>query len=233
MEPSAEGLDDIPPTPLRVARRGMVLYMVASRAMFERTSDRSQAALYRSNLLRRLEEIKLQDELEDSERDMLYADIGALDERAVINGTWRYEGAGVLAWALGRLELPAVEKQMSDRAVGDVFFEYDFDEDSSLRPQGIISAYEELMYNLHWRVRHFQSQPGPHNLEHMLEDTPNLPGVTPVRYLETDLAIGRLPISRAPADAARECLSIVQERRLAASWLCGHHPVYSEVPLDT
>ena len=38
---------------------------------------------------------------------MLETETGSLDRRALIDGTWRSEGLGVLAWALGARDLPA------------------------------------------------------------------------------------------------------------------------------
>lgn len=208
--------------------------MVASRARFEVHKDREEASLYRSNLLKRVREIALDDELESAERQMLHAEIGALDERTVVHSTWRYEGAAVLAWALGRLDLPPVYEPVSDRAVGGVFFDMSYDSDSfTLRDSETIESFEELMYNLHWRVRDFSIRPRPYDLRRMFSDVPSLTGVAPVRFLDDDLAIGDVPIFRAPRDRFITCHSVVSERRHAASWLCGHHEQYSEVPLDT
>lgn len=212
----------------------MVLYMVASRALFETSKNRDQALIYRSNLLKRVGDLALDEELEGTERQMLHSAIGELDQRTVVNGFWKYEGAAVLAWALGRLDLPPVDEQVSDRAVGDVFFNMSFDSGSfTLRNSVTIESFEELMYNLHWRVCDFSVRPRPYNLRRMLSDAPNLPGVAPLQFLKDDLAIGELPIFKASSDRFAACHSVVTERRHAASWLCGHHEVYGEVALDT
>ena len=209
--------------------------MVASRAMFEVMTDRAEAARYQANLLKRLDELGLDEELDPAERTMLRGGIGSLDKPTVIRGTWRYEGAAVLAWSLGRLELPPIDEQVSDGAVGDVFFDLNFDSSAalSLRPPDVISDYEMLMYNLNWRTNHFRSHPGRYDLRAMLADAPDLPGVPPLHLLENDLAVGDAPIFRAPPDAVESVQSVVRERRWAASWLIGDHPRYGNVSLDT
>jgi Domain of unknown function (DUF4272) len=228
------GNDTSPPAPDRVARRGLLLYALASRGEFDQDADPSRAESYRSHILRWIVELDLEGELEPHEKSSLHADIGSLEDQKRNRLTWLYEAAAVLAWSLGRLELPPVDRQVAPTAVGDVFFEnLDPNGPLILRPASEIEAYEAMMYNLHWRVRDFHIRRRPHDTRSMLDDTPEIRGIAPLRFVQRDIAVDNLPLHLAPPDRAAECFTIVETRRHAASWLCGHHKLYSQVPLDT
>lgn len=229
-----EGEDGIHPTAERVARRGRVLYAVASRAAFEQSTDREFAATCRSNLLAWVTDHGLGPELEAHEHAMLHAGIGSLEAHRALESTWHYESAAVLAWALGLMDLPPIGQQVSDVAVGDSFMDrLDSDDPLALRPPEVITAFEELLYNLHWRVRRFAATGGSHDMRRMLSDPPALPGVAPVTFVRDDISVGEGPLLAASPDRANEVHWIVATRRHAASWLCGDHTRYSEVSRDT
>jgi hypothetical protein len=91
--------------------------------------------------------------------------VGQADEQVFLNAIWRAEGLGVLAWALGRFELPAydrlVEADAAQQAVG--FLEPDRDRDlrkvAALRPDSEIARLSSHVTVVSWRIRQFRIDP--------------------------------------------------------------------------
>src|SRR5688572_28849097 len=82
----------IPPTVERVRRRAWATSAVVCRAFLESFPDQNEAAVLHSRILSWIEAIGLDAELEAWESKMIEADVGDLDERTTINGSWRSEG---------------------------------------------------------------------------------------------------------------------------------------------
>ncbi len=61
-------------------------------------------------LMRWIEKLALEEEIETPEKDLLHAPIGTLSEQQVVDATWRAEAVGVLAWALHRFDLPPYDE---------------------------------------------------------------------------------------------------------------------------
>src|SRR5213078_4404979 len=61
-------------------------------------------------LLHWIQLVGIGDEFEPDEWEVLQLRPGRLGRKQQINSTWRLEGLGVLAWALGRFELPPLEQ---------------------------------------------------------------------------------------------------------------------------
>ena len=229
----------VPPTPLRVAQRALVLCAVSCRGFIEDGAGDEGAEGLAVRLLPWLREQGLAGELEPHEADLLATKLGALDPQARTNATWRSEGLAVLAWALGRHGLPAYDEQVDPREVAESL---GFLEDGAgallaaprLRPQAELDAYRHAVFSLHWRLRQFgidgkamdfaefagRAWFGPMSLEGL-------------RLIERDLAIGAVPIARAGRDDYRRCASTAQERHQAANWLHGYGAVYSDVDTST
>ncbi|MFL5357213.1 DUF4272 domain-containing protein [Archangium sp.] len=95
----------IPPSPLRVARRALVLAAMVRRAFLyiERWTDCQETHL---RLLRWLDTHKLLLEAEPPEALMLESPVYSLEQPETVDGVWRAHGLAVLAWALGLGEVP-------------------------------------------------------------------------------------------------------------------------------
>ena len=230
-----EGPEPERPDAVRVGRRALALYAVASRASFEWAAPAEAGEGYRAALLDWVATRRLDDELEPAERDLLNASIGTPDERTFVPASWRAEGAAVLAWALGRLVLPEVDRNVGLGPLGEMLYDGRAAGELRLRAAGQITEFEAILYNLNWRVNHHRRNPAPYDLRGMLENYGGLPPDAGVlRYgPDGDLVVGGLPFTAAPADRRAACTSIVLERRRAATWLCGDHPIYSQVAMDT
>jgi hypothetical protein len=101
------------PSARRVAARAMVLSTIVCRSYLEQEHRRGDYRNARGSigLLAWLTQSGLQSELEPDERRFLATPVGAASDRAMVDAHWRTEGLGVLAWALGRFELPPYDEQ--------------------------------------------------------------------------------------------------------------------------
>jgi hypothetical protein len=222
-----------------VAARAVVLGCVVQRAYLEVNHSEPGVAEDIERIAEIVERADVRDEVEPGERRILSAPLGGLSEQEVIDGTWRAEAVAVLAWALGRFELPAFDEQVDPfdvatalgMAKGDVD---DLLESPSLRPAEEIDTLAEQLFAAHWRLRQFGLDGRAIDLEEFAATAwfgPLLIAGLPL--VDRDLAIRGSAIADADPADVREVESIVMERRTAAGWLRGENELISEVPLDT
>src|SRR3954463_15741082 len=100
------------PTPQKVAMRAVALSAIACRGFVEgdRANLRSAADLAKRSH-NWLPELGVEAELNEWEKRVLASPFGRLAERDRTNASWLSEGMLVLAWALGRIELPGFDQQ--------------------------------------------------------------------------------------------------------------------------
>jgi hypothetical protein len=229
-----------PPTAQRVARRALALAAVTARALLEQ-DDPSEAwvAEFFRGTLAWVEALGITDEVEPDEHEVLRSPPGSLDEPAQIDSTWRLEGLAVLAWALGRFDLPAydrlVEPQEVIRSLGfpDAEASGRLLGSPSLRPPAELEALRKQLLGLHWRLLEFTLRPQAMDFRAFSRDcwfgTLDL---SPFRLIGDDLALGDHAISDAPEDVVGAALSATMERHKAINWLTGGG-VYSETDTPT
>jgi hypothetical protein len=237
----AEDDEPEPPTPERVARRALALAAVTARALLEQqdpSDPRSEAN--RQRFLSWVAALNLEDELEPDEWEVLQRPVGRLDRQAAINSTWRLEGLGVLAWALGRFELPPYDELVDPRkllgALPVLYREAarELLRRPRLRPAQELAALRKQMLGLHWRLRDFTLRPQPMDFRAFARDCWFGPlDISPFRLIGGDLALGDHAISNAPEDVFRSALSAAMERHQAINWLTGGGAVYSETDTST
>jgi len=234
-----EAEEPIPPTPERVARRALVMSAVVCRAFLERDAGNEEVEELRKRLDRWLRDLGIADELEEWEAELLRKPLGALQSRESIDASWLSEGLAVLAWAMGRYELPGYDESVDPQDVtGSLLFLQDEAREllrvPRLRPAAEIEAFQNTVFSLHWRLRQYQLAPAPMNFEEFARTAWFGPlSLDGLRLAENDLAIGALPISVAPEAELSHCHSVAQERHRAANWLMGHDEVYSQVDTST
>jgi hypothetical protein len=144
----------------------------------------------------------------------------------------------VLAWALGRFELPPYDEQVCG---ADVAEELGFLERQGaallafpeVRDADEIAALADHVLTVHWRLREFGLR--PHAIDFPEVIRRSTWGLTSDRlvFAEGDLALRGIRIDEATADLRQQCRSIATERQQAANWLLGNERVYSEVTCDT
>jgi hypothetical protein len=228
----------LPPSPEKVARRALILSVISCRGIVEG----QQAA---SNLVKSacewLHALNLEEELSDWERRVLTLPFGSLPERDKINASWLSEAVTVLAWSLGKAELPGFDEQCdpASSANGLGFLQPAGStvlESPQLRSMAELEDYNNFIYNLHWRLRDFQLNRRAYDFESLARKAWGEPvqryGLT---FQSGDLSVGGVPISSAEEGVWRTVSSITQERHRASNWLVGYEESnnFYEVTTDT
>jgi hypothetical protein len=145
----------------------------------------------------------------------------------------------VLAWALGRYELPAYDVPAAPYEAAETigFRKPAIDTvlaAARLRAAAELSSLADDLFALHWRLREYSLVGKAIDFASFAKTAwfGPLP-VSHLRLAASDLEIRGAPISRAPESAWREAMSIARERQQAANWLTGQEEIYSEVTCDT
>jgi hypothetical protein len=229
----------IPPGPKRVAQRALVLSAVVCRGSIEGDAGSKDAERFREEILDWVYDLSLSDEIESDELELLTSPLGTLPKQRAIDAGWRGEGLAILAWALKKIDLPAHD-QIVDSPTIAYSLGFLKDENSTvlqnpqLRTAKECNQLAEAMFSFHWRLRQYSMDQAAMNFIEFARDCWFGPlELNGLRCIEDDLAIGDNPISKAPNEAWRKCLSIGQERHQAANWLKGVEKIYSEVTTDT
>jgi len=229
----------IPPAAERVAARALVLVAIACRSSLEVDARDPEAEALRQQIGAWLSAAGIDRELEDRERRTLEAPLGSLDPRTVINASWEGEGAAVLAWALGKYDLPRYHQTVASPEVGDAL---GFLGDPSwsalsaprLRRADQIDDFREQMFALHWRLREFSLRRARLDFAKLARECSFGPlDIRELDLVKGDLAIDGRSLLDVAEDRWHECLSIAAERHRASNWLAGFETVYSEVTADT
>jgi Domain of unknown function (DUF4272) len=229
-----------PPSPDRVAVRAVALTCVVARASIERDADEEWAGEALETAREIAFDPRFRHELEAHEVAMLQAPLGRLERQPCIGGTWRAEALAVLAWALGRVQLPRFD-QLADAFVvtealgmADGAIDEELLSAPTLRPAGEVELLTEELFAAHWRIREFGQTGEPMDFGKFAEQAwfgPLLIDRLPL--VDGDLGIRGVAIGDAAADDVNEVEGILRERRTAAGWLLGEDELFSEVPLDT
>jgi len=231
--------DSDPPTPLRVARRALVLAAVVMRAHLESEDRFAEPEAQRQAILGWLREYGLLEEIEDDERALLEAPLTAPSERRIIEASWRAEGMVVLAWALGKAIIPQHDTLCEPAAVADALGflsdeRPDILDSPHLVDSEMLQWLQDRLLGIHWRLHDYRLSPRPMNYREFSQDcwfgSFDINGVTLAR---DDLAIDGQPIHQAPDHAVGRAESIAMERHQAINWLLGWDPVYSDVDTST
>jgi len=230
----------IPPAPERVAARALVLSAVSWRGLIEEDGDRpDDAEQQRQDAMDWLVSIGAAEEMEAEEVDVLSAPVGTLDQQVAEDATWRTEGMVVLAWALGRADLPPVHIECdAHRVLGGLGFLKDRRKTPldrpGLRDLDEIHAWADTYLTLHWRLREYAQHPDPIDFVAYVSDCTWGPlRLDGLEIIDDDLAIDGVPLDEVEDDVLNDVLGIAQERHQALNWLVGFAPVYSEVGTDT
>jgi hypothetical protein len=240
----------------------MALASVAYRAEVEKFVDSGAYPLEeiernRQEVLQWVKASGLTGELERQELVFLKTPIRQASSRMKIDAEWRCEGAAVLAWALGAVELPAYDAnigtEMLLKRIGFLLpvSKQDLRRSGALRPATDIDRYASHATIVGWRLRQFRVSRDSELYQHAKESLP--PGQTGIgepmdfeaylrahprfkeswldglRLIDKDLAIGDHPIAHAPPDEVKNCGSTAVERQIAVYWLQGDHKTYSKV----
>jgi hypothetical protein len=220
------------PGPARVLQRARALAAVAHRASLVGEPTLAQE-LTIAELQDWLRLRGLERELEPAERELVDAGPGKPWSGDLVAASWRIEGAAVLAWALGLVELPSHDR-MVDPASLHAALGYlapassDVASRATLRDPAELARMAELLLLVHWRLRVPSARPIDFR-RHCLERRPGAVDISGLPLVDDDLAIDGARISEAPVEAVERALAIASERHRAIHWLRGSAGAYSEV----
>ena len=242
-EESTEDIDEesIPPEATRVAKRALCLAAVSGRGFLEMEKmPPAQAETTRSRLVTWAGELALETEFEPAELNLLKQPAGSLSMQAMVNAGWRLEGLGVLAWALGKFELPPYDQLIDAAALFPIIGFLNLNQACNflgapkLRSADELRKLQQQCFALHWRLRDFHLRKRSLDFETFARESWFGPlDVSVVRFCENDLAIGELPILQASDGAVRTALSTANERHLAINWLVEGGDIYSKTHTST
>ncbi|MEM7248773.1 MAG: DUF4272 domain-containing protein [Acidobacteriota bacterium] len=225
-----------PPTAERVQRRALALSAMVCRGFLEQDAGAQEAEAFRGRLLDWLRQHGVADELEPSELAFLDAELGSADPQAVVNATWRAEGVGVLAWALGRFELTPHDVPLDPKAAADAvgFLAEAIEPEPRLRASDELTTQSEILFATHWRIRDHSLNRGSLDFAEFARTCWFGPLViTGLPLAEGDLAVGGRSIAKAEPQQVGFCLSMALERHQAIRWVLGWSELYSEIDTST
>jgi len=240
-------MDDIesqeppPPSASAVARRALILATVSCRGFIENDKANASGA---SGLAKKskdwLHALGLDEELSEWERKILSAEFGQLQERDRVNASWLAEGLVILAWALGRVDLPDFDTQCDPSATANALGFLLPESETvlskpTLRSSDELNEYNEFICNVHWRTRDFSLNHRPYDFESLARKAWGEPVLRfGLKLNEKDIQIAGQSLSKAPENIWRGLASITQERHRASNWLIGYASEnFYEVTTDT
>lgn len=237
------------PSAQRVARRALALAALTGRAMLEQGEPlrprkskllgwvKSLFADFdpsRRELIQWIEAVGLHDELEPDEWAVLQRPVSKLDKRQQIGSTWRLEGLVVLAWALGKFEIPAHDQLVSWHPLwaslgqNDVAAANRLIAEATLRPRAEIAAMRRRLFSLHWRLRNFWIKPEPMDVIEFSRTNNFGFDASTLPLIENDLDIKGARIDRTLSEDFAMTHSIALERHHAINWIWEGPQRYSE-----
>ncbi|MGC3970305.1 MAG: DUF4272 domain-containing protein [Pirellulales bacterium] len=229
-----------PPGAARVARRALALAALTGRAILEQSPNNEETTGHLRDIVAWLKELGINDELEPDEWRVLQRPIGRLESQDQINATWRLEALGVLAWALGRFEIPPhdrlVETNPLWQSVGlfDVEVARTLLSSPTLRPRDEIDERRERQFAVHWRIRNFGLNRQVLNFAEFAKTCWFGPlNISGLPLVDGDLALAGKRIDQADPDSFRVAQSAAQERHQAVNWLWAGPEKFSEAGTDT
>lgn len=237
----AEEEEPEPPSADRVVRRALGLAAVTARALAEQC-DLSEEGIeeYRQDILAWIATLGLEDELDPDEWKVLQRPVGKLDQQAAINATWRLEGLGVLAWTLGRFDVPPHDVLVDPQQLLAAMCFLDVQQAQELlaaprlRTEAELDERRRQTLAVHWRLRDYTLRPQAMDFREFAETCWFGPlDIRPFRLIDGDLALGDSAIADAPQELFSTCISAAHERHLAINWLSWGGAVYSETDTST
>lgn len=216
-----------PPSQERVVNRLLLMGALVNRSAIESSPD---AELVRKEMVHGLQGSEIWREAEPAELAELETPAGRLSEKSVWRLPWQAEGAAVLAWALGLMELPPYDEQVEVGRLFEVISTLEEGESQpELRPPNELDALSFQMLAIHWRLRQFQVEPKTMDLVDYAPRAWCGPmDLSLARLAGSNIEIKGVPLAEATEEDWKTTSGIMHERRMAIHWLLGHAAVYSE-----
>lgn len=223
------------PTVERMTQRLILMSTMVNRGFLEDCDPEEKPENHRRDDVALLKDSAAWDEAEPWEREALEAPVGSLEKTLGRKLQWQSEGALTLAWALNLAELPPYDKQVDVNQLYGLAKEL---REGKLQPR--LRSEEELetvafqWLAIHWRIRQFSLDGKEMDfVGYAPKSWCGAMDLSAARILERDLAIGDVPIVKAPEEAWQSASGNLEERRTALQWVLGQSPVYSETDTST
>lgn len=222
-----------PPAEERVVARLVLMTALAKRG-FMNFQPESEPA--RREMVEELRGSDAWREAEPLEIEELETPVGALVGKSAWRLPWMAEGAAVLAWALGLMELPPYDDEVIMEDLVAVVSDL---EDGTRKPE--LRTLDELdtlsfqMLAIHWRLREFETDPKAMDFKAYAKRAWCGPMDLSLARLsgDNDLEVAGKTLAEADEESWTRASGIMHERRLATHWLLGHAAVYSENDTST
>ncbi|MDG3007264.1 DUF4272 domain-containing protein [Paludisphaera mucosa] len=239
-DPGGDDREGAPPEARVVAARALIQGAVACRGSieFEFEHDADGAVDFNDRLVRWLGDLGLFAAIEPLEAALLETPVGSIPRSKAIESTWACEGMAILAWSLGRVDLPSHDQLVDKFAVADALGFLGDDarsllERPALRPLDELAAYREFCYDVHVRLRGRLKGRKPLARPIETRSIERLPLEKLRIVVREDLAIDGRPIEECVDRRVAEVERVTHHRHRASIWLVGEHPLYTETPVDT
>ena len=228
----AEDSPIAPPSQERVINRLLLLGSLVNRGFMEQHED---GEAIRLEALADLQESDTWAEGEPGEMLLLQTPVGSLSEKDAWKLPWLSEGAAVLAWALGVLDLPSYDEQVNVQKLFSTISDLEKGIlDPQLRPLPVIEDLSSQMLAVHWRLRQFSLDRKPMDFaEYATRAWFGPLELTLARLKDNDLEVNGVTLSKSSEDDWKIASGIMEERRMAVHWLLGECSVYSENDTST
>lgn len=221
-----------PPSEARVVSRLILMGALMRRGFMERLPEGEDL---RQELLADLGGTPAWAEAEPEEITELETPVGSLAEESAWRLPWVSEGAAVLAWGLGLMDLPPYDEQVNVNRLSEIVTAL---QNGTLQP--LLRTVEDMdtlsfqMLAIHWRLRQFQIEPKAMDFVAFAPKAWCGPmDLSLARLADNDLEIKGVPLAQAAAEHWKAAAGIMEERRTAIHWLLGHAAVYSENDTST
>ena len=230
-----------PPSAEKVARRALILSVIACRGIVEGDKqDPDGAEKLANRSYQWLLTLGLEPDFSDWERIVFNTPFGHLSDQDRVNASWLSEAVVVMAWALGKIDLPAFTEQCDPAGSANSLGFLQPSETTALNspkllPPEALQEYNEFIYNVHWRIRDFSINKKGYDFESLARKAWGEPitrhGLT---LSENDISLNGVPLSKPAESEWRPFSSITRERHQASNWLIGYASEdFYEVTTDT
>ncbi len=239
MEEDKEEVSFVPPDPLTVARRALILSGVVCRANLEYGTDKAYCQQTVEDTFAWFDDLDLWPYLEPDEGEILHAPLGQLSRNLSVRGTWFVEGLAILAWALRRSDFPPHDRKVSGIKVTNAldFLAPDAEEllaSPTRREAAELEAAREWFYDVHCTLRGFLHHGGDGHLATWIGDYLTILGIEQSAVgVKGILAFKGIPLPDADRKELNDWEQVVCERHRAAIWLAGEEPLFTELSVDT
>lgn len=222
-----------PPAEDRVMARLILLGALASRGIME---THPELEPQRQEMVADLRGSDAWSEGEPAEMAELETPVGTLAQKSTWRLPWMAEGAAVLAWSLGLMDLPSYDEEVNVDRLFAVISDMEHSEHKpTLRGLDEIDTLSFQMLAIHWRLRQFELEPKAMDFKAYAKRAWCGPMDLSLARLSAshDLEVEGVPLAEASEESWKRASGIMHERRMAIHWLLGHAAVYSENDTST